>query len=50
MFFDEQDPESLQTAIERFNKTQFDPEICRKRAEEFNISIFKENIIKNLVI
>ncbi len=49
MFFDEQNPESLQAAIERFDKIQFNPEICRKRAEEFDIGVFKENILKNLV-
>lgn len=49
IFFDEQNFESLQTAIDRFDKTQFNPEICRKRAEEFNVEVFKENILKNLV-
>ena len=48
IFFDEQTPESLQIAIERFNNLDFKPEDCRKQAEKFDIEVFKENISKIL--
>ncbi|MFA7309094.1 MAG: glycosyltransferase [Patescibacteria group bacterium] len=43
VFFDTQTPESLIDAIERFEKIQFSPEECRKNAEKFNLSSFKES-------
>ncbi len=44
IFFNEQTPESLQAAIEKFSGLDFKPEICRKQAEKFDIEIFKNNI------
>jgi glycosyltransferase involved in cell wall biosynthesis len=35
LFFDEQTPESLSGAIERFDAMRFDPAVCRARAEDF---------------
>ena len=48
IFFNEQNPESLQVAIEKFHNVDFKPEACRKQAEKFDIGIFKENISKIL--
>lgn len=48
VFFDDQSPVSLQAAIEKFQKIDFDPEYCRKQAEKFDVEIFKENF-SNLV-
>ena len=44
IFFDEQTPESLQMAIEKFHNFDFKPEYCRKQAEKFDINIFKNKI------
>ena len=46
VFFDEQTPESLQVAIEKFISIDFKSEDCRERAEKFDIEIFKNNIAK----
>lgn len=48
IFFDEQTPESLQVALERFNELDFKPEDCRKQAERFDVGIFKDNISKRI--
>ena len=48
IFFNEQTPESLQTAIEKFHNLDFKTEDCRKQAERFDIEIFKDNIL-NLI-
>ncbi len=48
IFFDEQNPESLQAAVEKFHNLDFRPEDCRKQAEKFDIEVFKENISKIL--
>ena len=50
LFFNDQTPESLQEAIEKFYNLEFGPEVCRKQAERFDVGIFKENIIKHLNI
>ncbi len=44
IFFDQQSSESLQAAITKFQSLNFNSEDCRKRAEEFNIEIFKNNV------
>lgn len=46
VFFDEQTPESLQAAIEKFHDLEFRPEDCRKQAENFDVGVFKEKIFK----
>jgi len=40
LFFDEQTPEALQEAVERFSKTAFHPELCRAQAERFGVERF----------
>ncbi|MEK7076065.1 MAG: glycosyltransferase [Patescibacteria group bacterium] len=48
IFFDEQTPESLQVAIEKFHTLKFSPEVCHGYAEKFDIEIFKDNILNLL--
>lgn len=48
IFFNEQNQESLQTAIEKFQSMDFKPEACRKQAEKFDVEVFKDNISKIL--
>ncbi|MFH1527638.1 MAG: glycosyltransferase, partial [Bacteroidota bacterium] len=48
LFFNGQSEESIIDAIERFSKIKFDPRICRKRAEEFDIEVFKNKILEKL--
>jgi len=36
LFFDEQTPESLTEAVERFERASFDPATCRRHAEAFS--------------
>lgn len=42
MWFDEQTPDSLMAAVERFQTLEFDPERCRENAESFSIDKFKQ--------
>ena len=44
VLFKEQTVESLEDAIKRFEKMEFNPQIIRKHAEDFDIEIFKKNI------
>jgi len=44
IFFNEQTPESLEAALEKFNNFEFKPEDCREQAEKFDIEVFKNNI------
>ena len=44
LFFDEQTPESLREAINRFEKQSFKPEECRAQAEKFSPDIFRKNL------
>lgn len=44
MFFFHQTPESLQEAIEAFEKRSFDGEMIRKSAQSFDVSVFHENV------
>ncbi|MDO8659412.1 MAG: glycosyltransferase, partial [Candidatus Parcubacteria bacterium] len=46
IFFNEQTPESLQAAIEKFHNLYFKPENCREQAEKFDVGIFKEKIFR----
>ncbi len=46
IFFDEQNVESLQTAIDKFHDVDFKPADCRQQAYEFDIEVFKEKILK----
>lgn len=41
LFFDEQTPECLADALERFEHTAFDPAACRRHAEAFSKERFK---------
>ncbi len=43
-FFYEQTPEALSKAILEFEKMSFNPRICRKNAERFDVRIFKKQI------
>lgn len=43
-FFEDQTVESLNQAIERFEKMKFDFHFIRKHAEEFDVEIFKQKI------
>lgn len=42
VFFDEQTPESLATALARLRRLELDPQSIRQHAEQFDRSIFKE--------
>ncbi|MDO8658741.1 MAG: glycosyltransferase [Candidatus Levybacteria bacterium] len=44
IFFNEQNSESLQAAIEKFHNLEFSSKVCRSHAEKFDIEIFKNNI------
>ena len=48
IFFDEQNPESLQTAIRKFHNLNFKSEDCRDQAKKFDIELFKNNILEKL--
>ncbi len=48
VFFDEQTPESLQQAIERFDPRAFDPDVCRAYAQEFSQDSFRRRILETL--
>lgn len=50
IFFDEQSPESLRMAIEKFYNLSFKPEACRNQAEKFDVETFKNNISISLKI
>jgi glycosyltransferase involved in cell wall biosynthesis len=46
VFFDRQNPENLNRAVENFKDHDFKSEIIRKRAEEFSEERFKREIVK----
>jgi len=48
VFFDEQIPESLQKAIEKFETMTFDANAIRKHAEQFDTKIFQKKLV-NLI-
>ena len=50
VFFDEQTGRSLIEVLMKFNENKFDPGICRARAEEFSIEVFKDKISEKLKI
>lgn len=49
LFFDNQTPEALNEAIERFKGLKFKEEDCIKQAQKFNISVFKEKVLETLI-
>ncbi len=49
MFFDEQSEESLIGAVKNFKSSDFNPAVCRARAQEFDVTVFKEKIQKLLI-
>ncbi len=44
VFFDQQTPESLIDAVDRFERIQFDPQRCRENAQSFSIDSFKRKL------
>ncbi len=46
IFFDQQTPESLQKAIDKFETMTFDARTIRKHAEQFDKKIFQEKLVK----
>lgn len=48
LFFREITEDSLIEAVNKFETMDFDPLICRKRAEEFDIEVFKKKILEKL--
>lgn len=42
IFFDQQEPESLMEALQRFRPQDYDPQRCRQRAQRFDLSRFYE--------
>jgi glycosyltransferase involved in cell wall biosynthesis len=43
-FFDEQTWEALADAVIRFDVTQYNPQIIRNNAKQFDVSVFKQNL------
>jgi glycosyltransferase involved in cell wall biosynthesis len=48
LFFDQQTPESLMEAIERFERQEWSPVEIRKRAEEFSVPVFRQRLSRFL--
>jgi glycosyltransferase involved in cell wall biosynthesis len=48
LFFDEQTPEHLADAIERFERENWDPKVLRKHAESFSTQVFQERFLSLL--
>lgn len=48
LFFDEQTEESLTEAVKNFRADSFEPAVCRARAEEFDIAVFKNKFLKQI--
>lgn len=48
IFFDKQTEESLIGALKSFDSIKFDPSDCRRRADQFNVEVFKKNIFQLL--
>ena len=48
LFFDEQTVDSLAYAVKSFDPNKFDPDDCRKQAEKFDVSVFKNKILEKL--
>lgn len=44
VFFDEQTPHSLNTAIERFESMEFHPDIIQRNVEKFDVTVFKNKL------
>lgn len=50
VFFDEQTVGAVVEAVKSFEKLKFDPENCRKQAEKFDVSVFKQKVFEKLGI
>jgi glycosyltransferase involved in cell wall biosynthesis len=48
LFFDQQTPESLMDAIERFERQDWSPTEIRKRAEGFSVPVFRTRMLQFL--
>jgi glycosyltransferase involved in cell wall biosynthesis len=48
VLFHEQSAESLMQAIERFDRMEFDPGVCRKNAQRFDSSVFRRRMTEVL--
>ncbi len=48
LFFNEQTPEAVMTAVKLHKGMSFDPAVCRSRAEEFNVGRFHQEIRSRL--
>ncbi len=46
ILFSEQSATSLTEAIHKFEQTIFSPEVCRERAKQFDLPVFKQKIIE----
>ena len=46
LFFDEQTPQSLETALKKFNPHDFNSETVRKQAAKFSAEVFRESMQK----
>jgi len=46
VFFDEQSPESLEKAVKKLEKMEFDPEYIREKAQKFDRKLFKAKIME----
>jgi len=46
ILFPEQSATSLTKAIHQFEQTSFSSEVCRERAKQFDLSVFKQKIIE----
>lgn len=46
ILFSEQSVDSLAEAIRKFEQTSFSSEVCRERARQFDLSVFKQKIIE----
>ena len=48
LFFDEQTVDSLAYAVKNFDSSKFYPEDCRKQAEKFDVTVFRNKILEKL--
>jgi glycosyltransferase involved in cell wall biosynthesis len=49
VFFDEQTVDSLVYTVKNFNASKFDPQDCRKQAEKFDVSVFRQKVLNKLM-
>lgn len=48
VFFDEQTVDSLAYAVKNFDASKFNPDDCRRQAEKFDVSVFKQKVLEKL--